>query len=254
MATPEVKLTCGQCGYANEPERVYCHNCGSKLDRSVLPKEEGKKRDESPETARKRISKMTNPSSTSVGRELFTFVKVVASAAACAALLLTALKPDGVPETKSDLLPRMISMELADTLAIPAPRSITFTEADVNAHLLKTVKAKEGTVPGVEFKRMFVNFLGGDLLRVGTEQSLWGYPVYSGMQFKLSVAGGKLGAECVGGNFGRLSVHPAIMKYADFAFQKLWTALKRDRDQMDRMQSVKVEKGSIQLVTKGTPR
>ena len=131
------------------------------------------------------------------------------------------LKPDGVPETKSDVLPRMISMELADTLAIPAPRSISFTEADVNAHLLKTVKAKDGVVPGVEFKRMFVNFLGGDVLRVGTEQSLWGYPVYSGMQFKLGVVGGKLGAECVGGNFGRLKVHPMIMKYADFAFQKL---------------------------------
>ena len=29
------KLTCGQCGYENEPERVYCHNCGTKLDRSV---------------------------------------------------------------------------------------------------------------------------------------------------------------------------------------------------------------------------
>ena len=58
MPTMEVKLTCGQCGYANEPERVYCHNCGSKLDRSVLPKEEAKRKEESPETARRIVARL----------------------------------------------------------------------------------------------------------------------------------------------------------------------------------------------------
>jgi hypothetical protein len=254
MPTMDVKLTCGQCGYANEAERVYCHNCGSKLDRSVLPKEEEQKKQESPEAARKRVAKMTNPSSTSFGHELWTFIKVVGGAAIVASLVLAARKPEDVPDTKLDVLPRMISMELADALAIPAPRSITFSEVDVNAHLMKTVKSKEALVPGVEFKRMYVNFLGGNVLRTGTEQSLWGYPIYSGMLFKLAVTDGKFGAECVGGNFGRLAVHPMIMKYADFAFQKLWTALKRDREQMDRMQAVTIDKGRIQFITKGTPR
>ena len=251
---PEVKLPCGQCGYANEPERVYCHNCGSKLDRSVLPKEEQQRKEESPENARKRISKMTNPSSTSVGRELWTLVKVLAAAAGCAAMFLFALTPEDVPSTKLDVLPRPIETELQDTLAIPQPRSITFAEAEVNAYLMKKVKGKDALIPGVEFKRMYVNCLGGDVLRVGAEQSLWGYPLYSGMMFKLGVENGQFGAKCVGGNFGRLAVHPAIMKYADFAFQKLWVALKREREQMDKMQKVVVEKGRIQLVTKGVAR
>lgn len=254
MATPEVKLTCGQCSYVNEHERVYCHNCGSKLDRSVLPKPDANAKGETPDMERKRVTKMMNPSSTSVGRELFTLVKVVSGAAACAAVLLLALKPDDVPEVKRDILPRPITMELSDALAIPQPRSITFSEADVNGHLAKSVKAKEGLVPGVEFTRMYVSFLGENVLRVSTEQSLLGYPIYSGIKMKVGVEGGKFKAECAGGNFGRLSVHPLLMKYADVAFQKLWTALKRERDQMDRMQSVKVEKGSIQFVTKGAAR
>ncbi len=254
MPTQEVKLTCGQCGYANEPERVYCHNCGSKLDRSLLPKVEEKTKEESSDEARKRVSKMTNPSATSLGRELWTFGKVIGSALAVSALVLMAREPDAVPSTKMDMLPRMVSSEIQDVLAAPQPRTIGFAEPEVNAHLLKTVKAKEGVVPGVQFKRMFVNFLGDNVLRVSTEQSLWGYSVYSGMMFRVGVVDGKFRADCVGGNFGRLRVHPLIMNSVDFAFQKLWANLKRERDQMDRMQSVLVDKGRIQFVTKGTPR
>lgn len=254
MPTQEVKLTCGQCNYANEPERVYCHNCGSKLDRSLLPKVEEQKKEESAEQARKRVARMTNPKATSLGRELWVFCKTIGSAIACAVLILMARAPEGVPSSKLDVLPRMISMELHETLNVPQPRTIAFSEADVNAHLLKSVKAKAGIVPGVEFKRMYVNFLGDNVLRVSTEQSLWGYPIYSGMMFRVGVVDGKFRADCAGGNFGRLRVHPLIMSNVDFAFQKLWTSLKRERDQMDRMQTVLVDKGRIQFVTKGGVR
>jgi hypothetical protein len=254
MPTQEVKLTCGQCGFANEPERVYCHNCGSKLDRSLLPKMEEQRKEESADEARKRVARMTNPSATSLGRELWTFCKVVGGAAVCASLILMARQPDGVPSTKMDVLPRMISMEIQDALSAPQPKAIAFTEPDVNAHLLKTVKAKPGAVPGVEFKRMYVNFLGSNALRTNTEQSLWGYPLHAGMTFRIGVVEGKFRADCVGGNFGRLRVHPLIMEQVDFAFEKLWANLKRERDQMDRMQAVIVDQGRISFVTKGGVR
>jgi len=254
MPTQQVKLTCAQCGYANEAERVYCHNCGSKLDRSVLPKAEEQKKEETPEAARQRVSRMTNPSATSLGRELFTLVKVLASAATCASLYLIARTPDGVPSTRMDVLPRMIGTEIHDAVGASRPRSLILTEAEVNAHLLKTIKAKEGLVPGIEFKRMYVRFLGNNTLRTNTEQSLWGYPIHSGMMFRIGVVEGKFRADCVGGNFGRLRVHPWIMTYAGLSFQKLWTAFQRDREQMDKMASVRVEKERILFVTKGAGR
>jgi len=40
------------------------------------------------------------------------------------------------------------------------------------------------------------------------------------------------------------------MKYADVAFQRLWTALQRERDQMNKMQTVQPAKGTITLVNK----
>jgi hypothetical protein len=254
MPTPTLKLTCGQCGFENEPERVYCHNCGSKLDRSVLPKIEEQKKEESADAARKRVAKMTNPTATSLGRELLTFCKTLCGAAVCASLILMARQPDGVPGTKMDVLPRGVSMEIQDALSSPQPKAIAFAESEVNAHLLKTVKAKAGIVPGVEFKRMYVNFLGSNALRTNTEQSLWGYPIHSGMTFRIGVVEGKFRADCVGGNFGRLRVHPLLMEQVDFAFAKLWASLKRERDQMDRMQAVIVDKERISFVTKGGVR
>ena len=54
-------LTCSQCGFANETERVYCHNCGAKLDRSLLPKATETSKD-SVAKVRKRVQKMTTAS------------------------------------------------------------------------------------------------------------------------------------------------------------------------------------------------
>jgi hypothetical protein len=42
-----------------------------------------------------------------------------------------------------------------------------------------------------------------------------------------------------------------LLKHADFMFEKLWAALKREHEQMQRMQSITVGKGVIVLVTKG---
>lgn len=255
MATNPSKtanLTCDQCGFQNEAERVYCHNCGAKLDRSLLPKQPEKKQ-ESPEKARKRVAKMTNPGSGGIGREIKALFKVAIGASVIAALILVARKPDGVPEVKKELSDRQVGAEMMDAVESPQPRPLSFTEDEVNRYLKQTMKSKEGAVPGVRFERAFVNFSPG-VLRISAEQSLWGYSVFSGIAYKLEVKGGKFTPTVVGGNFGRLEVDARIMQYADVAFQKLWGALDRERKQMDKMQAVAVQKGRIDLITKGAPR
>ena len=43
----QTTLTCKACGYSkNELERVYCHECGEKLDRSHLPKKKDTSQEE----------------------------------------------------------------------------------------------------------------------------------------------------------------------------------------------------------------
>ena len=95
--SPAPALPCEQCGYVNEPERVYCHNCGAKLDRSLLPqgRRENRRASRKP---RKHIEKMTNPKSGVVMREIKAFFKVIFFSALLAVVLLIFQKPEDLPE------------------------------------------------------------------------------------------------------------------------------------------------------------
>ena len=194
-------LTCEQCSYVNEAERVYCHNCGAKLDRSVIPKAEEEKGRESTEVTRKRITKMTNPSSGGMLRELKALVKTLAWAALAACLFLIAMPPDGVPENKREIAERMVNAEIMDAVAVPQPTALAFTDHEVNASLKQSLKFKEAMLPGVEFQRLYVQFHPGTV-HAGLEQSVWGLPLHSGVDYQVPVVAGKVTPLIVGGNFG----------------------------------------------------
>jgi hypothetical protein len=243
-------LICGTCGFSNEPERVYCHSCGAKLDRSLLPAVAADTTSESAQSARKRIKKLTNPASYSVAHFLKSLLKTLLYAAIAAVIYLVSQKPAGVPEEKNEIT-RLVQSDLMDATQSPTARMIAFTEAEVNGALKQSLRraAPGGIVPGVEFQRAFAR-LHPDLIHLGTQQSLFGYPIYSGVDYRLTVAEGKFTPVLLGGSFGRLPIHVALMQYLDFAYQKLWDALKRERAQMDRMQNVTIREGQIVFVTK----
>lgn len=247
-----VTLTCKECGFVNEAERVYCHNCGAKLDRSLLPKEEDLKKREKPGQARRRIQRMANPGSGVVKREIAAFAKAVGYAAVVAALILAAREPEGVPPKKGELSMRLVSSELMEASQSPQPRAMAFTESEVNSYLKQAIKSKKGSgmVPGIEYERSFVAF-EPQTVRIFSEQSLWGMPFYSNVLYKLEMQGGKFTPTLLGGGFGRLAVHPLIMQYGDYIFRKLWVALKREHGYMQQMRDVRVDKDRIVLTTRG---
>ena len=246
-------LTCKQCNYANEPERVYCHNCGAKLDRSLLPKEPAKAAKEAQEKTAKRVSKMVNPT-----RGFFTnwhkaFFNALSSAVCIAALVQMARPPAGVPPvpTKDDLVnaPPLIE-QIQDVQMYPTSQERQLPEQMINIYLATAVKSVgDNSQDYFKFDRAFVN-LGKDVIKITAQQSAFGYPIYAGASYKLSIAGSALVATNVGGNLGRLPVHPMIMEYCGFAFQQLWSALQREKSLLDKMQSVQVQPGSFIFVTR----
>ena len=250
-------LTCSQCNFANEVERVYCHNCGAKLDRSLIPKAPEADQKEIDKT-RKRVQKMSSPSALNVVLELKTLVKTLAGAALLALIVGIMREPDGVPSVKakggelSSL--RMIGSELAEAAEAPGASVLQMTEADANSYLRTTLKSKGAAlIPGAEFSRAFVRFDVGTVY-VGVEQSLFGFPIYSGANYNMGVKGGVFYADNQGGHIGRVRLHPFVMKYASAAFNPLWESLKRERGQIQGMQRIDLVKGGIQLVTKGRGR
>jgi len=251
---PPANLPCSQCGFVNEAERVYCHNCGSKLDRSLLPTHDEQGED-SPAKARKRISKITNPKAGFLFQEVKTFFKIELAAVVVAALILIAQKPGGVPELKKEGAQRLINSDMMEAMQAARPSLISFTEDEVNQHLKKTMKPRETVVPGVEVSRIYAVFTPG-VIRMGTENSIFGYPIYADIAFRVEMKGGKFATSIVGGHLGLLAVDPRILllPYGEALFQGSWDALKRERAQMDKMERVDVKKGEISLVTKGAGR
>jgi hypothetical protein len=244
-------LTCSQCGFANETERVYCHNCGAKLDRSLLPRAEEAGRD-SVEKVRKRVRKMTNPGQTSTTRELKTLANVIVYAVLAAFIIGFIRAPEGVPADKAgEGGLRMVGSEIAEALDSPQARALQFAEGEVNNYFRSALKSKTGgLLPGVKFERAYVKFEPGNVY-IGLQQSVAGYPLYSGARYQIGVKDGKFFARNFGGNFGRIAMHPELMRHLGIAFQPLWKALKREKDQVESMQRVEAMKGSIILVTKG---
>jgi hypothetical protein len=88
-------------------------------------------------------------------------------------------------------------------------------------------------------------------VRIFSEQSLWSMPFYSNVLYKLEMKEGKFTPTLLGGGFGRLAVHPLIMQYGDYIFQKLWVALKREHGYTQQMRDVRVDKDRIVLTTRG---
>jgi transcription initiation factor TFIIIB Brf1 subunit/transcription initiation factor TFIIB len=255
MAANTSNITCKQCGYVNEGERVYCHSCGTKLDRSLLPSES---QPESTQKEQKRIRKMVAPSRgffASGGKKL---AATLLWAVLVAGTIEIARPPEGAPPLPKkgefvDTPP--IRMVLENLLHAPGPRKLVLKEADINAYLKNSVKAKSAGLIGdeVKFMRAYVKLNEGEI-RITTQQSLFDYPLYGTIYYQLAIRDNTLQATCTGGNFGRLPVDPRLMKYLDIVFKQLWGALAPDKKLLDRAQSVDVHKDFIEVVSKPVPQ
>src|SRR5207244_12157538 len=95
-ATP-VQLTCPECRRDNEAERIYCHDCGARLDRSALAGyTTGKK--ETSEELHKRMRGMFSQRGVKTRLLFFKTAKVILLAGAAAAAVVILIPPDVPPE------------------------------------------------------------------------------------------------------------------------------------------------------------
>jgi hypothetical protein len=251
-------LTCKQCGHVNEEARIYCHNCGVKLDRSLL--EEEAPPQQMTEKSRRQIKKMMNPSRF----PLSAWVRLIANSLLCgavaASLISSVRPPDGVPpmhKKESELVDAPpIAMELERLKELGLPQKVALPVEAINAYLFKAIKPNQPSSISdkIKFVRTFVQLEEG-VCRVNIEQSIFDYSLYAGAAYKLEAKDGKLEATNVGGNVGRLPLHPKVMEYAGkYVFQTLWDSLARERKLVDDVQSIEVHKDRIELVTKSMRR
>lgn len=248
-------IPCKQCGHVNEGERVYCHNCGTKLDRSVLPPPDTKPKETTAQT-RKRVQRMTSPMRGFFVNGWQKLFLALLWALVAATLVQAARAPDGVPplQKKGELSDNTaLAMDLQENLDARVPRQVSVPESRINNYLGAKIKAQPNPTLGdtLRFERAFVH-LEENVCSIIMVHSLFNYPLYMGSGYHLSVSKDGLVAAVAGGSIGRLPVHPALMRYSDLLFGKLWEALTREQKIMNGMRSIEVHKSRIDLVTKPT--
>jgi hypothetical protein len=242
------KLVCSSCKHENEPERVYCHNCGEKLDRSLLPTASNPNSEEELRK-QKKVRRMMNPNRLDWLITLRKFVLLVGFAALVAAVFLAVQTPEDVPPAKSNELASGDSKLLWRQMMNSAPpAALMFKEGDINHSLRTAIKAETGPL-GIKLERAFITLKPGSIT-LGTERNAWGLPLFSGVTFNPELVSGKWSPGITQLNIGRLRIHPAAAKLSGFILQPFTKAFEAEVKQFDRLAKIETGDKVITLTTK----
>src|SRR6266576_3685908 len=89
--TTTTKLICPECRHENETERIYCHSCGARLDRSAVAMRNSK---EAVAETRQRVRKLFDPTRARIRAKFFKISKLILGAAAVALIIQLVSAPD----------------------------------------------------------------------------------------------------------------------------------------------------------------
>jgi hypothetical protein len=242
-----IKLVCPECQRQNEPERIYCHDCGARLDRSALAKVAPKGED-AKETQR-RLRQMLDPGRLKMRLMFFKISKLILGACALAVLIQMLLSPD-VPERVKSIELQQINLDLERASTSHGTAPLQYTEAQVNTFLVNVLKSKQAALSKLlQFERALVNFDEG-VCRITAERSLLGFSVFHAISYNVTLQDGTLTASNNGGSIGRMPIHPMIMKFGDILFTDLWTALDREKKSVSKMDAIEFHPKTVILTPK----
>ena len=232
-----IKLVCPECQRQNEPERIYCHDCGARLDRSALAKVAPKGED--PKQTHRRLKQLFDPGRVKMRLMFFKISKLILGACSLAVLIEMLRPPIDLPERVKNLELQQINLDLENaTMSHNAAAPLQYTAEQVNAYLANMAKSKQAALSKfLQFERALVNFEEG-ACRITAERSLLGFSVFHAISYKVTLRNGTLTASNNGGSIGRMPIHPMVMKYGDILFTDLWAALDRERKLVSKMGAI----------------
>src|SRR6476661_7834281 len=142
-----IKLLCPECRRENEAERIYCHDCGARLDRTALAKVAPKGEDVK-ETQR-RLRTMLDPQRAKMRLLFFKTSKMILGALATAAIIQMILPPDVPARPKTGDFPPQINLDLENAVLNHNATPLQYTETQVNAYLGSALKSKQAALSKV---------------------------------------------------------------------------------------------------------
>jgi hypothetical protein len=252
MPSPQGPLVCKACDYANEKERIYCHNCGAKLDRSALiPMLQAE--EELAQKKHREVKKIMSAGRGNFARPWKKLFKTLALAALVGAGIDAVLPPEGVTLATKDgqaMEAPSIDSLLENLVAHPTSHPVPLSEADVNAYLRKErfkklpawltadlpLRAHVRFEPNVATFQLVANAAGHPLC-----------VTFSG-NLKIEKPTGIVAA-CTGGSIGRLPIPAQLAGYAGEAALMLMDSMKNERRMLGQIGSIEI--GAKQIILRG---
>lgn len=264
-------IICQNCGYENEPQRVYCHNCGEKLDRSRVVK-----------VRRKETPRVANAAS-SAGRvparlrhapprwRLTAFARTILLGALAASLISLLTPPQKLPPPPPQSLladPVDLGIVLDRALTDPAVGMLAIPQDQINAYLARHIGAK--TSPGLGFMiawdRAAVELTPGQasvflVRRVvtgsqppGLDELSKHFPLVVRADFELLRTSREPGIEAraTGGQIGRMRVPGPVMDLLKGVFfGEIARLLSAEIADLGKMSAVSVTDGALRVTPPG---
>ncbi len=239
-------VVCSECRRENEIERIYCHDCGARLERKAVQKIVPPKED-----THSRVKRLFDARRAKARAVFFKFSKVALAACGSAALVVMALPPELPAVAKTPLIQiPTVGFDLERVLARHEPTQVKYTDEQMNLFLENNLKPKKKTLdkPFLEFKRAVAAFHEGTA-SVTMERAIFGYSVFTTIDFAPQSKGGKADVKATGGRIGRMPIHPEIAKYMNYFFLDLWGSLERERKLASRLTSAEFHDKSVLLIS-----
>jgi transcription initiation factor TFIIIB Brf1 subunit/transcription initiation factor TFIIB len=242
-----IQLTCPECRRENEAERIYCHDCGARLDRSVLANRKTVKI-ETAEEVHKRMRGMFSQRRVRARIFFFKTAKMILAAVAAAALVEILIPPDVPPAVKTETLPPQINLSLETLTESHQPQTMQFSEEDVNAYAGNVLKHKKEKLEHLllGFERAILGFSEGNC-RVTMERSVFGYSIFTSCDYGVQIDGGKVTATPKGGAIGRMPIHPAVLPYAGFLFSDAVAVMDREHKLLNKVGSIQLHDKMVEV-------
>jgi hypothetical protein len=242
-------LICPECRHENEEQRIYCHDCGTRLDRSSVVKQKIETDETAVETQR-RLQRMLDPKRGRAKRLIGKCFQLVLGALFCAAVIAMLLPGELPPASKNYEFAPMIGMDLVSATSDPAAPPLVYSQQQVNSYLASLLRRKgtPGTTGWMGLQRIFVEFDEG-ICRVTVERKIFGsFSISSSTSYRVRLEARKIIAEPTSAMIGHMPIHPALLKAGNPLLQSAWTALTRERSSVARLTAIEFHPESVRLI------